>query len=112
MKPASHSPASTIGCTGVSAGWCPRCGKCTCPDREQAMDYAACPLHGRSSQHAEESTEELDDVIAERDALRAEVATLTQERDEARAERRAARLDRDAAEERVAELQRLVRGAR
>ena len=36
--------------------------------------------------------------------LIAEVATLTQQRDEARAERRAARLDRDAAEERVAEL--------
>lgn len=41
-----------------------------------------------------------------------QVATLTQERDEARAERRAARLDRDAAEERVAELQRIVGGAR
>lgn len=64
-------------CTGVSAGWCPRCGDCTCPDRSHSTP--SCPLHGTQSQHAEEPAEDLDDVIAERDELRAEVRRLRME---------------------------------
>ena len=39
-------------CTGVAARWCPNCGTCRCPDREDLND-AACPLHGLRSPHAE-----------------------------------------------------------
>lgn len=39
-------------CTGLSAGWCPNCGDCTCPDRAEAMDTKTCPLHGPDSRHA------------------------------------------------------------
>ena len=57
-KPAP-SPAEALAltaappeCTGLSAGWCPNCGDCTCPDRAEAMDTEACPLHGPASRHA------------------------------------------------------------
>ena len=55
----------TVGCTGVSASWCPVCGDCACPvdDRgehvstlnpgDYGKDDPACPLHARSSKHAE-----------------------------------------------------------
>ena len=39
-------------CTGVSAAWCPVCGDCKCPDREQDLDDPRCPLHGSASDHA------------------------------------------------------------
>lgn len=38
-------------CTGVSADWCPNCGNCQCPDREDRMDDAGCPLHRPDSPH-------------------------------------------------------------
>lgn len=40
-------------CTGLSAQWCPNHGTCACPDREEAMDDPKCPLHSRTSSHAE-----------------------------------------------------------
>lgn len=40
-------------CTGFAAQWCPVHGTCRCPDREQAMDDEACPLHAPTSRHAE-----------------------------------------------------------
>lgn len=43
-----------VQCTGVSSVWCPVCGDCTCPDREQSMDHWGCPLHGEHSRHAED----------------------------------------------------------
>ena len=54
MREGSADGDSEPECTGISAGWCPRCGDCTCPDRAQAMDTPTCPLHGTRSKHAEE----------------------------------------------------------
>ena len=47
-------------CTGISAGWCPVCGDCTCPrddtdTREEQSDN--CPLHGTVSSHGEDEDE-------------------------------------------------------
>lgn len=44
-------------CTGVAAGWCPRCGDCSCPRDEEgwlsgSMNHPDCPLHAPSSDHA------------------------------------------------------------
>lgn len=39
-------------CTGLAASWCPRCGDCSCPDREQTLDDRGCPLHAPGSDHA------------------------------------------------------------
>lgn len=41
-------------CTGISAGWRPQCGTCTCVDREDLNDHG-CPLHSHLSKHAEET---------------------------------------------------------
>ena len=46
-------------CTGVSAGWCPIHGDCTCPEipgsgGEIDMNSEDCPLHASSSTHGEE----------------------------------------------------------
>lgn len=43
-------------CTGVFAGWCPRCGDCRCPPRYEGSDEASyedegCPLHASASDH-------------------------------------------------------------
>lgn len=38
-------------CTGVSASWCPNCGDCLCPDREESMNSPSCPLHAPDSLH-------------------------------------------------------------
>lgn len=43
-----------VACTGISARWCPRCGDCTCPEPEQAMDHPMCPLHAPLSSHGDE----------------------------------------------------------
>jgi hypothetical protein len=40
-------------CTGISAVWCPNCGECTCPDREESMNHEGCPLHSWNSKHGE-----------------------------------------------------------
>lgn len=52
LQPTTPQPAPA--CTGVSAGWCPNCGDCTCPQPELARDSDNCPLHGRSSKHTPE----------------------------------------------------------
>ncbi|MCH9637806.1 MAG: hypothetical protein K0U16_07680 [Gammaproteobacteria bacterium] len=44
-------------CSGVSAGWCPNCGDCTCPpdpetdDYPDGMNHPDCPLHSPESPH-------------------------------------------------------------
>jgi hypothetical protein len=43
-------------CTGLTAAWCPNHGRCTCLDREKAMDDPECSLHAPDSLHAEEVT--------------------------------------------------------
>lgn len=40
-------------CTGLAAEWCPVCGDCVCPERENALDDPDCPLHSPTSIHAE-----------------------------------------------------------
>lgn len=48
-------------CTGISAAWCPRCGDCACRDDEddegelrgEGLNHPDCPLHNRTSTHAE-----------------------------------------------------------
>jgi hypothetical protein len=40
------------GCSGISAGWCPVCGDCTCKDPTD-MNDDACPLHSHTSEHGE-----------------------------------------------------------
>lgn len=49
-------------CTSVSARWCPIHGDCTCADNPENqdswggpldLDESDCPLHGRTSTHAE-----------------------------------------------------------
>lgn len=47
-------------CTGISAGWCPVHGDCTCPrdgtdTREEQADD--CPLHGTASNHGDDEDE-------------------------------------------------------
>jgi hypothetical protein len=42
-----------VGCTGVSANWCPRCGDCCCKEPESRKDDEACPLHSPTSKHGE-----------------------------------------------------------
>lgn len=60
-----------IGCTGVTARWCPLCGDCTCRTHDDALDAEvidsyrigmhdvpilsdpSCPLHTPGSDHAE-----------------------------------------------------------
>lgn len=41
--------------TGISATWCPLCGTCTCPDREdgngRTLDHPGCPLHSHDRTH-------------------------------------------------------------
>lgn len=49
-------------CTGVAAAWCPIHGDCLCPrdDDGEARDGLhddACPLHSRTSSHAEAGNE-------------------------------------------------------
>lgn len=41
-----------IECTGISAGWCPLCGDCTCRDPEN-LNGDDCPLHSAASPHGE-----------------------------------------------------------
>lgn len=48
----------TTHCTGVSAGWCPVHGDCTCPrdgtdTREEQSE--TCPLHGGQSPHGDDT---------------------------------------------------------
>jgi hypothetical protein len=54
-----------IGCTGLSANWCPIHGDCICPVDESGQhitmdgegfgqDNPDCPLHGFSSNHGED----------------------------------------------------------
>jgi hypothetical protein len=50
--PAAEKPA--VSCTGLTAQWCPQHGDCACPDRTQAMDDPACPLHAPTSDHPHE----------------------------------------------------------
>lgn len=45
-------------CTGVSAGWCPNHGTCSCPDpvdpaQPKDLNHPKCPLHRAESTHAE-----------------------------------------------------------
>ena len=44
-----------LGCTGITAAWCPIHGDCRCPDRGWAGDLndPDCPLHAPSSLHGE-----------------------------------------------------------
>lgn len=43
-------------CTSLAARWCPNHGECTCPDPENDLEDAACPLHALLGEHAEETT--------------------------------------------------------
>lgn len=44
-----------VECTGVSSGWCPIHGDCTCIEgSENYHNDDNCPLHSPSSSHAEE----------------------------------------------------------
>ncbi len=40
------------GCSGVSAGWCPIHGDCTCKNPDDKNDET-CPLHSAASNHGE-----------------------------------------------------------
>jgi hypothetical protein len=45
-----------VGCTGLTARWCPIHGTCTCTDPDEQMgeelrDDTGCPLHGSESDH-------------------------------------------------------------
>ena len=40
-------------CTGVSASWCPIHGDCNCDREAGEMNSEECPLHSRTSTHAE-----------------------------------------------------------
>lgn len=40
-----------IACTVGSASWCPNCGDCCCPKREESMCDPSCPLHSPASNH-------------------------------------------------------------
>lgn len=46
-----------IGCTGVSASWCPNCGDCCCHYDDVvgylSRDDPKCPLHADDARHAE-----------------------------------------------------------
>lgn len=44
-----------LGCTGITAAWCPVHGDCRCPDRESGgdLDDPSCPLHGADGHHGE-----------------------------------------------------------
>lgn len=44
--------ASAMGCTGLTARWCPVHGACSCP-RDGDLDSPSCPLHAPGSDHAE-----------------------------------------------------------
>lgn len=42
------------GCTGVSSGWCPKCGDCKCVEGSDSFhNDPNCPLHAPGSQHGE-----------------------------------------------------------
>lgn len=41
-----------IECSSISAGWCPICGDCTCPDPDNKNDDS-CPLHSERGKHGE-----------------------------------------------------------
>ncbi len=52
---------SAFECTGISAGWCPVHGDCTCPeipgtDGEIDRNSETCPLHSPSSTHGEDQS--------------------------------------------------------
>lgn len=47
------SRTNSMECTGISAGWCPIHGDCTCRDPEDKNDDD-CPLHSSSSTHGEQ----------------------------------------------------------
>lgn len=52
---------ATLRCTGIAAGWCPRCGDCTGPDdpdRGAPRDDPGCPLHAPDSRHGEDADED------------------------------------------------------
>jgi hypothetical protein len=54
---AKEAFVDAVTCTGISAGWCPIHGTCTCVDRN--MDDADdCPLHGLTSNHAVDLVED------------------------------------------------------
>lgn len=42
-----------VGCTEISARWCPICGDCTCRHPEESMSDEDCPLHSPMSRHGE-----------------------------------------------------------
>lgn len=46
------APFDASRCESVCAVWCPTCGDCTCPNREERMDSDGCPLHSSYSRHA------------------------------------------------------------
>lgn len=60
------TPAREEGeCTGLTASWCPRCGDCSCPRRDDGgpvevdrLDDVGCPLHAEGSAHATPAREE------------------------------------------------------
>ena len=60
-------PEEAVECTGVTAGWCPNCGRCSCPDRTQAMDTPTCPLHCTGSKHAEALCIDCGEIVVEED---------------------------------------------
>jgi uncharacterized protein (TIGR02996 family) len=58
-------------CTGIAATWCPNCGECSCPNREESMDDPGCPLHSADSPHCC-----LDNLAYRRERLREREAEL------------------------------------
>lgn len=63
-----------LGCTGLIAFWCPRCGDCTCErahDGGCCFDGKSCPLHAPGSKHAE--TISLEECQSKVDAMAAEL---------------------------------------
>lgn len=51
LHPYRLARAAGLRCTAASAVWCPVCGDCACPDREDRMDDPFCPLHAPDSPH-------------------------------------------------------------
>lgn len=50
------SGGTHVECTGVAATWCPIHGTCNCPrgdDGQPTYDDPNCPLHAKTSNHAE-----------------------------------------------------------
>lgn len=39
-------------CGAESDNWCPKCGRCSCPNPDQSRDHPSCPLHAPTSRHA------------------------------------------------------------